>query len=328
MRTIFFQKITIVLFLLSFVISYSRAETIEILNFGSNPGNLVMKLYKPLGLSKDAKAPVLIAFHGCSQSAGELAALTGWDKLADKGGFYVIYPEQKLSNNPGSCFNWFLKADYKAGSGENESVMQMLHYVKQNFQIDSNRVFLYGFSAGASLAQSLAITHAAAFQSVALFSGTAYGLANNLLQSLEVMAGRIKITNNDLITIAQNDLPKSFAKLPSIFIFQGLEDMVVHPDNALYLRDQWTALHQTKTSPDYEETNYLGNPNISKSQYFNALNETVVSLYIINKLNHRILISPGESIKQGGSTGLFGEKSNFHSTYEVALCFKLISPQE
>jgi poly(hydroxyalkanoate) depolymerase family esterase len=327
MRTIFFQKITIVLFLLSFVISRSRAETVEILNFGSNPGNLVMKLYKPLGLSKDAKAPVLIAFHGCSQSAGELAALTGWDKLADKGGFYVIYPEQKLSNNPGSCFNWFMQADYKAGSGENESVMQMLHYVKQNYQTDSNRVFLYGFSAGASLAQALAVSHPSSFQSVALFAGTPYGLANSLLQSLELMAGKMKVSHADLMKAA-NDLPKNFQKLPSVLIFQGLEDMVVHPDNALYLRDQWFSMHQTKTNPDYQETNYLGNPDITKSQYFNASNETVISVYLIKKLNHRILISPGDAVKQGGATGLFGEKSNFHSTYEVALCFKLIGQQQ
>jgi poly(hydroxyalkanoate) depolymerase family esterase len=327
MHSSILQKITAALFSFAFVFGSLMAETVEILNFGTNPGNLTMKLYKPTWLPKDSKAPVLIALHGCSQSASELAVLTGWNKLADKVGFYVIYPEQKFTNNPSYCFNWFIQGDYLAGSGENESVMQMLNYVKQNYQTDSNRVFLYGFSAGASLAQALAVSHPSSFQSVALFAGTPYGLANNLIQSLELMTGKMKVSPTDLMKAA-NDLPKNFQKLPSVFIFQGLEDLVVHPDNALYLRDQWFSMHQTKTNPDYEETNYLGNPDITKSQYFNAFNETVITLYNIKKLNHRILISPGDAIKQGGATGLFGEKSNFHSTYEVALCFKLISPQE
>ncbi len=300
------------------------AETVEILNFGANPGNLKMMVYKPNVREPLAKYPVVIALHGCSQAASDLASLSGWNKFADYAGFYVLYPEQNFSNNPGLCFNWFNPSDYRPGSGENESIVQMLNYMKQTLQIDTTKIFLYGLSAGAAMAQSLAITHPHLFCSVALFAGTAYGLANNLLGSLEVMAGQIKITASDLLKVAQNDMPKSYSSLPSIFIFQGLEDVVVHPDNALYLRDQWIGLHQTGSSPDYEETNYAGNPDISKAKYYNANKQTVITTYLIKKLNHRLLISPGESIRQGGEPGLFGEKSNFHSTYEVALCFNLI----
>jgi len=53
-------------------------------------------------------APLVIALHGCTQTADEYDYGTGWSSLADELGFAVLYPQQQPTNNPRNCFLWFL----------------------------------------------------------------------------------------------------------------------------------------------------------------------------------------------------------------------------
>ena len=66
----------------------------EIAAFGSNPGNLRMFAHVPPGL--DAKPALVVALHGCTQSARDYAVVTGWCDVADRHGSVVIYPEQQI----------------------------------------------------------------------------------------------------------------------------------------------------------------------------------------------------------------------------------------
>src|SRR4051794_27105465 len=76
----------------------SAASTIaEVTGFGSNPGALKMFEYAPASLK--AGAPMVLVLHGCTETAAS-AATTGWNELADKAGFLVVYPEQETANNP------------------------------------------------------------------------------------------------------------------------------------------------------------------------------------------------------------------------------------
>ena len=54
----------------------------EVTGFGSNPGNLRMFKYVPSGLP--ANAPLVVALHGCSQSAASYDAETGWQLFAGR----------------------------------------------------------------------------------------------------------------------------------------------------------------------------------------------------------------------------------------------------
>ena len=63
-------------------------------------------------------APLVVALHGCSQTADEYDRGTGWSVLADRLGFAVVYPEQQPANNPKNCFSWFLPGDTTRDRGE------------------------------------------------------------------------------------------------------------------------------------------------------------------------------------------------------------------
>src|ERR1700691_3005158 len=58
--------------------------------FGSNPGNLRMVVYEPERLPRNA--PLVVALHGCGQSAAEYDHGSGWSQLAGRLGFAVVYP--------------------------------------------------------------------------------------------------------------------------------------------------------------------------------------------------------------------------------------------
>src|ERR1700722_18172108 len=73
-------------------------------SFGSNPGNLLMYTYAPAAVPSDA--PLVLALHGCTQSASVFEN-AGWNSIADTYKFYVVYPQQQSANNIEGCFNWF-----------------------------------------------------------------------------------------------------------------------------------------------------------------------------------------------------------------------------
>ena len=77
-------------------------------HFGANPGNLRMYMHTPPGSNDKAKMPLVVVLHGCTQNAAKIAKQSGWNKLADTYGFRVIYPQQRMVNNPmGTAFVFF-----------------------------------------------------------------------------------------------------------------------------------------------------------------------------------------------------------------------------
>jgi len=76
-------------------------------SFSKNKGNLKMYNYVPENLPESTRVPLVFVLHGCTQSAEQIASETGWNKLADSLHFIVVYPEQRMINNVGKCFNFF-----------------------------------------------------------------------------------------------------------------------------------------------------------------------------------------------------------------------------
>jgi len=153
----------------------------QVTSFGSNPGSLLMYTYVPSGVPQNA--PVVLALHGCTETADDYEA-AGWDSLADTYKFYVVYPQQQSSNNIETCFNWFgntsgSTADITRGQGEAASIAQMVDYMKSTYSVDPKRVFVTGFSAGAAYAVALLALYPDVFAAGASFSGIPFGCANS-----------------------------------------------------------------------------------------------------------------------------------------------------
>ena len=70
----------------------------EILDFGSNPGNLRMFGYRPPTLADNPA--LVVVLHGCTQSAAGYDFGAGWSTLADRYGFALLLPSSSRPTIP------------------------------------------------------------------------------------------------------------------------------------------------------------------------------------------------------------------------------------
>jgi len=126
------------------------------------------------------KAPLVVALHGCTQTADEYDHGTGWSSLSDSLGFAVVYPQQQPANNPMNCFSWFLPGDIARGHGEALSIREMVEHAIATFAADRRKVFVTGLSAGGAMASVMLATYPEVFAGGAIIAGLPYGCASNV----------------------------------------------------------------------------------------------------------------------------------------------------
>ncbi|MGB5978052.1 MAG: PHB depolymerase family esterase, partial [Cyclobacteriaceae bacterium] len=289
-------------------------------SFGYNPGNLGMYLYRPSNMP--ANAPVVVAMHGCSQSASGYAANTGWNEMADKYKFYVIYPQQSGYNNGAKCFNWFNYYDYTRGYGENRSVKSMVDYVKSNYSVNSSRVYATGFSAGGGMTTLMLATWPEVFNKGAVLAGVPYHAAANAYAAGYAMNPGYNLSPSGWGNLVRGASNYS-GSWPEVAVFHGTSDYTVNDNNVQEIVDQWTNVHSTDRYADRTTYSYAGNSRVTQRKYRNGSGKDVVVTYSISSMGHDVPVDPGTGTRQGGSTGTFAVDVNFHSTYWAATFFGL-----
>ncbi|WP_180130914.1 PHB depolymerase family esterase [Rhodoferax sp. BLA1] len=174
------------------------------------------KLYVPPGhLGKTL--PLVVMLHGCKQNPDDFAAGTGMNQCAQALGLFVLYPEQAADANPSACWNWFQHQHQQRGAGEPALIASLTQAITQQYNIDAQRVYVAGLSAGGAMAALLAVAYPDVFAAVGVHSGLPAGAASNVAQALMVMKrGRT------------SDTPA--ISLPTI-VFHGDADSTVHPHN-------------------------------------------------------------------------------------------------
>ncbi|GAB3476634.1 CE1 family esterase [Azotobacter salinestris] len=112
----------------------------EMTNFGTNPGQL--RAFKHIPQELPPNSPLVVALHGCFQSASGYDDETGWVKYADMGKFALLLPQQELPNNPAKCFNWFELGDIQRDRGEALSIKHMIDKMVTDHNIDRKRIYI------------------------------------------------------------------------------------------------------------------------------------------------------------------------------------------
>ncbi|MCB0635502.1 MAG: PHB depolymerase family esterase, partial [Lewinella sp.] len=287
-------------------------------DFGDNPGQLNAWLYTPAVLSE---APALVVvMHGCGQSAEEFAAATGWNKLADEGGFLLVYPEQIATNNINRCFNWFTPGDQERDAGEALSIRQMAQAVADSFAVDPGRIYATGFSAGGAMTAVMLSTYPDVFAGGAPTAGIPYGAADNLASGLAAMGGQIDKLPEEWALQVEHQLPDYEGAYPSVIIVQGRADNIVNPQNATEMLEQWGALHgiDVTTAPVNGTQDFAGNDRISLVEFADEEAQVPVRLFRVADLGHAYPIDAGDAPAQGGAPGQWTTDVDWHATYWIA----------
>ena len=314
------KAVILLLGLVSFAFSLRAME--EVSDFGDNSGNLRMHIHIPKNL--EGISPVVVALHGCSQDANQLAEQSGWNELADRHNFIVVYPEQRRVNNVSNCFNWFNLRDIEGENGELASIRNMIAYVAMYNQVDFGSIYTYGLSAGAAMANSLLANDPSFFAAGAIFAGGPHKSAINAMQGMRVMMNPKDLSPEEWGSLINAENADSF---PRIIIVHGTKDNVVDIQNAEELIDQWSFMHGIDTTPDSIDDVFAGNEYISRYVFHTEETNEAIIYYQLHGVGHKLLVNPGNGDKEGGQTGMFAVDLDFFSTYYVAIDFGLI-PQD
>lgn len=206
--------------------------TFERHGFSNPAGTRAYKLYVP-ARQTDAPRPMLVMLHGCTQSADDFALGTQMNRLADRHGFLVVYPEQASHANPSTCWNWFNPQDQKRDTGEPSLIAGMVREVAARHGVDSRRIYVAGLSAGAAMAIVMGETCPELFAGVGVHSGLPYGSAHDIPSALGAMKGG-----------RGGARPATRAVRPvPLIVFHGDRDHTVRHSNAVEIVEQSVKAH-------------------------------------------------------------------------------------
>lgn len=290
----------------------------ETLSFGPNPGDLRMFTFVPAGLA--AKAPLVVVLHGCTQSAAGYEVGAGWATLAERYGFTLLMPEQKKSNNPNGCFNWFLPNDTSRGCGEAASIRQMIEDVISEHKVDRARIFVTGLSAGGAMTAVMLATYPELFAGGAIIAGLPYGIAGNVQQALNGMMQSQPRPARELGDLVRN-ASKHRGPWPKLSVWHGSADRTVHPSNADEIVKQWLDLHGLPMAP-MAQGKVDGYP---RQLWWNADGEPVVESYTITRMAHGTPLGTAANDERYGVEGAFLLEVGISSSYHIANFFGLTS---
>jgi poly(hydroxyalkanoate) depolymerase family esterase len=287
-------------------------------SFGTNPGNLNMYSYVPTGIA--GKAPLVVVMHGCTQNATTVATQSGWNTLADRHKFFVVYPEQNSANNSSNCFNWFVQGDENRNQGEAYSIKQMVDYMKAAYNIDTTQIFATGLSAGACMTNVMLACYPDIFKAGAVMAGAPYKAGSSALYGYTTAP-----TPQAWGDSVKTGYPSYTGTYPKVAVFQGSSDFVVSPSNETEIMKQWTNVHNTDQTADASVSSFNGNAYVTKNTYNDNNGNEVVETYTLSGMGHAIALDTGSCYQQCGATGTYALEVYFSSTFWAAYFFNILN---
>ncbi len=124
-------------------------------------------LYAPPGFSLAEKVPVVFALHGFAGNPQGFRGMTGWEELADREIFLVVYPH-------GSSFplRWNTSPAAKIEQIDDvQLISDLLDDLSRIAALDRDRVYVTGFSNGGTMTDRIACELADRVTAVGMVSG-------------------------------------------------------------------------------------------------------------------------------------------------------------
>lgn len=234
-------------------------------------------LHIPKSYNGETPMPLVIALHGGGGRAESMQGKSGFNKLADKEGFIVVYPDGtgRFENR---LFTW--NAGYCCGYALDNNIddigfiRALIEKVQQTLKIDPNMIYITGHSNGGMMSYRLGSELSDVVAAIAPVAGSIGGKANE---------------DSEEWIIAEPSFPVS------VIAIHGLLDESVaynggHGDNAGGTREDisvndsinfWVHHNNCNTVPETQE---IGN--ITIDTYKEGNSGTEVVLYTINNGGH------------------------------------------
>lgn len=148
----------------------------EIVNGTLNYQNLDREyiLHIPESFDGTSAAPLVIFLHGGGGNAESAQGFTNFNTISDENGFIVAYPQASFEASPNS----FVWADGRGLPPDSQGIddvgfiVNLTTELQREYNIDSERVYLCGFSNGSFLTQKIAFENNSQFAAIGTLGGT------------------------------------------------------------------------------------------------------------------------------------------------------------
>lgn len=201
-------------------------------------GSLRYQVHRPPQYDGRTRLPVMMALHGCGMTGfgwNSMKATTQFNRLADREGFLVVYPTQRMFASALNCWNSADPREQHRYRGEPALLAGVARQVVQEYGADPSRVHVAGASSGAGAAVILGATYPEVFATVTSVAGGEYAL--NQVDPEDPGATPPEYTARQ--AWAQMGVR---ARAVPLQVIQGDEDEVVPPLVAGRLAVQWTVV--------------------------------------------------------------------------------------
>lgn len=142
------RKVQIFCMILAVAVGTLMAQTGKIPVSGTDRDYLV---YTPTGLADNA--PLILALHALGQSNTQFRSSSGWDKIADREKFTVVYPVGITTVNMQgmNLIGWDI-----SGDSDVKFLTALIDTMAARYKINRKRVYSTGFSMGGMMSYVLA----------------------------------------------------------------------------------------------------------------------------------------------------------------------------
>ncbi|TFL00342.1 carbohydrate esterase family 1 protein [Pterulicium gracile] len=230
----------------------AAGDLTEITNFGRNPTNVQMFVYKPTRLA--SPPPLIVALHWCSGTAQQMFSGSQFANIADQKGYIVIYPD---APEAGQCWDVHTKATltHDAG-GDSLAIAEAVRYAIKEYGVDKKRVFATGLSSGAMMTNVLMGAYPDLFAAGSAYAGVPYGCFEGPdMWQPQCANGQLIKTAQQWGDQARAGYPGYTGTRPKFQTWHGATDSVLYPQNFFEQIKQWTNVLGISSTPTSNLTN-------------------------------------------------------------------------
>jgi poly(hydroxyalkanoate) depolymerase family esterase len=191
--------------------------------------------------------PLLVALHGCTQTAADFATGSRFDIVAERLGAYVLYPEQTLRANPRRCWSWYVRKNHVRATGEPAAILELVEQTCKRYPIDRTKIFVAGPSAGGIMAAILAEQAPDVFAAAGIAASVPLHAGYDIPSGLRAMKAKVP---EEIITRISElaPYPREAYRHQRVTIWTGAEDKLVDPRNSVLVARQFLGLYGVDSS--------------------------------------------------------------------------------
>ncbi|WP_157987937.1 extracellular catalytic domain type 1 short-chain-length polyhydroxyalkanoate depolymerase [Jiangella endophytica] len=201
-------------------------------------GSQRYQVHVPPAYDGTTRLPVVMAIHGCGMTGygwNSMKGTTQLNSLADREGFIVVYPSQRMFRSVLNCWDSADPREQHRYDGEPALLAGVALEVVEEYAADPGQVHVAGASSGAGTAVILAATYPDVFATATSVAGGEYGL--NQVDPDDPDATPPDYTARQ----AWAQMGDRARRVP-LLVVQGEDDEVVPPIVATRLVEHWTAV--------------------------------------------------------------------------------------